>query len=93
MSGRGFKVWCPADGDSVEDARTITAFDAKEAAEFWAERDDAESAEYSIVSGRTMPVVVVEAADGTRSQWRVAGEAVPAYSAHALPDTPKKTDR
>ena len=76
-----FDVWCPDDGEGPEDARHVEAFNAEYAAEMWAERDDAESAEYRIAGQKSEPLVIVQAADGTRTRWRVSGEAVPSYSA------------
>jgi hypothetical protein len=53
------------------------------AAEQWAEQDDCEGGEYSIVGGRHTPTVIVKDADGDITHWKVTGEAVPRYSAEA----------
>jgi hypothetical protein len=80
-----YRVWCPERGQNSSDARRIEAFDAEEAAELWAERDDRNSAEYSIVAGEDV-VVCVRCPDGKVSRWRVSGESVPNYIAREAPD-------
>jgi hypothetical protein len=80
-----FTVWCPEDGEGPEDGRTITAIDAEQAAELWAERDDAEGAEYRIAGGWSEPTVVVSCVDGTQAAFRLTGLSSPVYSAHSEP--------
>ena len=59
-----------------------TLYDAQDAAEWWAECWDTDSAEYSIVGQRDEPVVTVEdLRDGGTTHWQVEGEAAPQYSA------------
>lgn len=79
-----FLVWCPDMGAEREDACEIEAYDAASAAEEWAEDEDRNSAEYSIVGGRETPVVCVAEGDGPEQEFRVSGEAVPAYYARAI---------
>lgn len=78
-----FLVWCPDMGSEREDACVIEAHDAESAAQEWAEEEDCNSAEYSIVSGREEPTVCVAEGDGPEQQFRVSGEAVPHYYATA----------
>ena len=73
-----FEVNYPEYGDEW---REIRAIDAETAAEKWAEREDSESAEYSIVGGRETPVVNVRGPDGSVTRWIISGEAVPKYYA------------
>lgn len=79
-----YLVWCPDMGDEREDACEIEAYDAESAAGEWAQEEDWNSAEYSIVSGRETPVVYVAEGDGPVQAFRVSGEAVPTYYAHAI---------
>ena len=60
----------------------VYAHDAREAAEKWAERDDSDSAEYSIVRGNAATVRVRPEADkGEGILLIVSGESVPSYHA------------
>lgn len=79
-----FLVWCPDMGSEREDACEIEAHDHGSAAEKWAEQEDSYSAEYSIVSGRETPIVCVAEGDEPEQRFRVSGEAVPHYYAHAI---------
>lgn len=80
-----FEVWCEEAGQPEEDAGVFYASDAEEAAERWAEDDDISSADYSIVSQRSEPVVSVrDCRDGEVKLFRVTGEAVPSYSASEI---------
>jgi len=76
-------VWCPEDGETIDDSRKVRATDAGEAVEKWAELDDEESAAYRIVGGQEARVCVVPADDKARAPQRfaVSGEAVPQYYA------------
>ncbi len=58
-----WRVWCPEDGETMYDEILIRADDAIQAAENWAERDDSDSAEYSIVGGQKVEVHVMSEAD------------------------------
>ena len=84
MSKESFLVWCPDYGQTESDAWRIEAGDAGDAAEEWAELDDCDSAEYSIVSGKDQTVTVKSCADGSVTSWRVRGEAQPVYYAHEV---------
>ncbi len=75
-----FTVWCPERDQDFEDGRSFDAYDAEVAAEKWAEYDDAYSAEYSIVGGREVTVMVRNEA-GQDSSFVVSGEAEPVYFA------------
>lgn len=59
----------------------IRAIDEKEAAEKWAEKDDIDSAEYSIVSGSPAEVNVRKKGETTYTSYTVTGEGVPTYYA------------
>ena len=63
---------------------TLRAVDAEHAAEIWAEDEDDNSAEYSIVSGKYEPVVFVRDQDGVVTKFKVTGESVPRYNAEVL---------
>lgn len=75
-----YTVWNPDQGETKEDGRVIQARDAIKACELWAERDDYESAEYSIVGGEDV-ILMVEMGDGSIRSAHVTGEAVPTYYA------------
>nr|WP_023596478.1 hypothetical protein [Pandoraea pnomenusa] len=78
-----FTVWCPERDQDFEDGRSFDAHDAEMAAEKWAEYDDAYSAEYSIVGGREVTVMVRNEA-GQDSSFIVSGEAEPVYFAREI---------
>ena len=93
MSEKRWRVWRSDEPDGEAEAVSFAEkpcpwlnrrlHDAQEAAEWWAETDDQNSAEYAIVAQRDEPVVTVEDRQtGKRSHWRVQGEAVPEYRAH-----------
>ncbi len=75
-----YRVWCPDRCEDEEDAGVVHAHGPEPAAETWAERDDAHSADYAIVGG-SPAIVHVRAPDGTLTVWRVTGEVIPSYSA------------
>ncbi|MGJ7544591.1 hypothetical protein [Variovorax sp. LT1R16] len=77
-----FAVWCPDFGSERSDARHFKAIDHEDAACKWAQREDQASAEYSIVGGTSM-VVMVSEGDDAPQEFTVSGEAVPAYQARA----------
>ncbi|WP_368928398.1 hypothetical protein [Mixta calida] len=79
-----FLVWCPDMGAERDDACEIEAYDAESAAKKWAEEEDCNSAEYTIVSGRETPVVCVAEGEGPAQEFSVSGEAVPTYYAHPI---------
>lgn len=80
-----FEVLDEDDGDWTP----IRAIDAEEAAETWAERSDADSAEYHILSGYE-PTVTVRDEDGNVTRWRVSGESEPQYRAKEIESTEGK---
>lgn len=79
-----FTVWCPERDQDFEDGRSVDAYDAETAAEKWAKYDDAESAEYHIVGGNDVTVMVRDE-DGRESSFVVVGEASPVYYAREIP--------
>jgi hypothetical protein len=82
-----YKVWCPADGELKDrDAREIEEYDVESAAEEWADRDDCESAEYRIVGGTPVEVMVRDLATGKLTRCEVNGESVPQYIARTIKD-------
>lgn len=84
-----WRVWCPDRGSDKEDGMLVAAFTAESAATKWAERDDAESADYSIVSGNDARVIVAEDRDGApEHRFVVSGESCPVYRARAASPTP-----
>ena len=78
---RKYRVWSPSRDEEQGDAREIAAFDAQVAAADWAERDDCESADYTIVGGTPADVVVIDVETGERTEWTVEGESIPHYTA------------
>ncbi len=80
---RIWSVWCPDYGADSDDAKTVTAGSAQEAAEQWAERSDYDSADYSIVKGMDVTVHVNAPGCGTR-RFIVTGESVPVYTARLI---------
>ena len=80
-----YLAWCPDLDEDEDEAIALYAVEAEEAAEEWAERQDADSAEYGIVVGEPA-TVHVRAPDGTVTVWRVTGESVPSYSAEEVVD-------
>lgn len=62
---------------------TVRALDASAAAERWAHDDDVETAEYGIVGGSPVIVVVVDC-EGVSVRFKVSGESVPEYTAEVL---------
>ncbi len=82
---RVFLVW---DLDRCEDrdsADKVMAANPRDAAERWAEHDDIYSAEYRIVGGVDVSVMVAEDVDGSEAiEFLVSGEAVPYYRARPI---------
>lgn len=83
-------VWNPDEGSTEADARTFYARDAEDAAEKWAERDDNDSAEYTIVRGSTAKVGVRAVAGGEVTWWTVTGYYDPVYSAEPAAAEPER---
>lgn len=75
-----FYVWSEENGDEST-ARKIYALNQKDAAEKWAERYDADSAEYLIVSGNDEIVCVRPEGQPGVFKLRVSGASVPEYRA------------
>lgn len=77
-----YRVWCPDYGGTKDDSRRVDAYCPGYAAERWAERNDADSADYLIVGGQPAVVVVAEAFEGApEHRFTVSGEQVPKYRA------------
>ena len=77
-----FMVWSPDHGSTEDDAREIEAHVAWDAAQQWADNDDSESADYSIVRGNNAKVCV---RDGDRVRtFDVSGETVAQYTAREI---------
>lgn len=79
-------VWLVFSTDNHEDwdeADRVYATDAQQAAEKWAEDDDCNSAEYSIVAGTNAAVQVrrLDEPDADPVWWVVSGTSVPTYDA------------
>jgi len=80
-----YRVWCPARGSTKEDGMRVDAFSPESAAVKWAERDDADSADYLIVRGNDATVLVAEDHDGApEHRFTVSGESCPVYRARQL---------
>ena len=77
-------VWDPDQG-TIEDARTIYAYNAEWAVTAWAEQDDNDSAEYSIAQGCPTTVhVKLRDVEGKVDKYKVTGEYEPTYSAELV---------
>lgn len=84
-----YLVW--EESESREDARKIEAHSRWDAAKKWAERDDYESAEFSIVKGNMVVVRVEDAETGEVTRFEITGAAIPIYYATEVPNaTPSK---
>lgn len=78
-------VWCPDRGATKEDGHHIKAFDPESAATRWAEWDDARSADYTIVSGSPVEVLVAELHDGAPEfRFSLSGERSIIYQARKV---------
>lgn len=77
-----FLVWETDGGRPEEDAREVQAFDAKEAAEDYAEETD-RGGDYTVIGGAEMTVLVrrKDDPDAEPKRFVVTGETVPQYSA------------
>jgi len=78
-------VWCPDDGDDVDDACKVHEVAAEYAAERWAEEND-HHADYRLLSGHEAVVHVVPAnkPDQKPQRFRITGETVPEYHSREL---------
>ena len=79
-------VWCDDYGGSVHDARKLRASTPEEAAEKWAEYEDAQSADYLIVGGSDAIVSVTSDSRYEETRFIVTGESVPEYHAKIVDD-------
>jgi hypothetical protein len=82
---RHWLAWSPDDGQTEADARPVAASSPEAAAEWWAEADDRESADYSIVRGNDALVMVTSDDGGPPLAFIVEGRAVPCYTAKRRP--------
>lgn len=87
-----FTVWCPEHGSEFEDGRSFDAYSAAHAAKTWGKYEDAYSAEYSIVGGCEVTVMVRDE-DGHDSSFVVSGEAEPVYYASEIAASQAAEDR
>lgn len=79
-----FFVWNDTYGPDDDGAR-VHAHDHESAAEKWAEHDDFDSAEYSIVGGSPATVRVRPETNAADEKWfKVRGEAEPQYYADEI---------
>ena len=78
-------VWEPAAGGLEDSADEVNADDAGTAARNWADADDFESAEYSIVSGIPVTLMVRDLDTGDLTEWVVSGKTVRVYTAVQKP--------
>ena len=76
-----FKVWWPDRGQGLEDATTVQAFDAEEAAKKWANWYDYHSNNYAIVSGESAEVWVLGEDEIVPLPVTVSGEMTRSYRA------------
>lgn len=79
---QAYLIWCPELGSTSDDGSSVTGYDAEDAAGTWAQREDAESADYWIVKGEGT-TVIVRSPDGTEQSFRVTGEQAINYYARA----------
>lgn len=86
-----YLVWRPEYGQEPEDGTVVDAYDANAAACKWAERYDAEGADYLIVRGSDA-TVKVRAVNKPADEWEmiVSGESVPSYRARVRRPLPPK---
>jgi hypothetical protein len=70
-----------------DDPRVMTAHDAEEAAEEYAEEYD-QGGDCTVIGGGSIDLRVVEVRTGAEKWFRVEGEAVPHYMARELKDKP-----
>jgi hypothetical protein len=84
-----YVVWRPDYDQTQADGRTIEAHSPAYACVYWAERDDHQSAEYSIARGNAAELMVAELGSSLPPfRYSVVGEAVPSYHATMLHGRP-----
>lgn len=79
-----FDAWCPDLGSGPEHARTFEARSAYDAAEAWANWEDAQSAEYWIVGGSEARVCVRQSGQTEVHEFVVAGTMTRQYRARPV---------
>lgn len=79
-----FIVWQPDLGQTEDDGKKITAYDAGAAAREWAERNDSDSADYSIASGTAAILAVFDCDTKVIHGFTVWSESRPAYYSKKL---------
>lgn len=79
-----WKIWCPEYDETEEDAKTIYAGWARDAAAKWGEWFDREDCDYTILNGDDVVVHVKGGEFNTVRQFRVQGKTVPEYWAEEL---------
>lgn len=79
-----FLVWCPAEGETIEDANVYNEADAQDAAIAWVQDYDAD--DYPVLSGSAADCLVAPK-DGSAEpvRFRCTGEAEPSYWAEEVP--------
>ena len=80
-----YDVWCPDIGSGPEDATVFEAHAEYAAAEAWADREDAQSADYWIVGGTDANVCVRQHGKEEICEFVVSGRQERAYSAKPVP--------
>lgn len=80
-----FLVWYPEYGQTEEDgARKVYAADHEQAAERWAERNDADTCDYAIVGGSEVVLHVKKAGEDEVKKFTVTGRSEPVYDARPV---------
>ena len=88
-----YVVWCPDWEQTREDGRRIEAHSPSNACEQWAQREDAEGADYLIVRGESVELMVAELGSSLAPfRYSVTGESVPSYRATMLHGKPPLRD-
>ena len=91
MTIKKFLVWGDDEGDAFGRCeRRIAASSHKEAAEKWAQRDDADSADYTIVGGEPETVCVQALGTVAVRRYSVRGETIAVYYARRLDDASRR---
>ena len=84
MCPPAWDVWCPERDGERGDASPTHAYNAREAAQKWAERDDRDSCDYTIVGGDVVIVHVAAVSGDDVRRFTVSGESVPQYHAEEV---------
>jgi len=75
-----YRVWCPYQGETEDDATSVEAASPNEAAKKWAAAYDKADYTYSIACDDNSETVCVRA-DGDTTRWLVWGQMMPTYYA------------